>query len=649
MNELHHILSLLTLTPLMGALVIALLPKRFEDEARPVAMLAGGIALAMALLAVAKFDRGTAGMQFVEKFAWIPAIDVDYHVGVDGLSILMVLLTAVLVPFALLASAGVTKHVRAYYALMLTTQAGLFGVFTALNFFHWFIFWEAGLIPVFFLIKLWGSDGAEKAALKFFLYTLVGSVTLLLSFQVIYLATGTWSFVTLRDLASKAEIGTRVAALLGQIGLTATPERAGGLVFLGAFLGFAIKVPVWPFHTWLPDAYSKAPTPVTMILTGVLSKMGVYGFLRILLPIFPSEVAAYATPLAWLAMLTIVLGALAAIAQLDLKRMIAYSSVNHLGYCLLGIAAVAHAAGDAGAASTVNWVNEKSCALNGVIFQMFNHGITAAAIFMMIGFIEDRAGRGGIEDFGGLRAVAPVFAGLFGISAMASIGLPGLNGFIGEFMIFKGAWPVITPFATVSLIGLVATAVYLLTFIQRVFAGPLNERWAKFPDLSRCELLATVPLVALMFVAGVFPAPFINLTNTAAVKLVVLFQPAVQAVAGAAFTASDSADSGRPERPAANQPRASESASAALGKRTSKDGRPERAAGEVRALTIPGALSGRHDLAVGGSQGGASLALGWFTPAFQAGKQNADNGETRELSDTAPASLQHSITPPLHP
>jgi len=530
MNEPHHILSLLMLTPLMGALVIALLPKRFEEEARRVALLAGAIALAMALLAVARFDRGTAGLQFVEKFAWIPAMDVDYHVGVDGLSILMVLLTALLMPFALMAS-KVTTHVRAYYALMLTTQAGLFGVFTALNFFHWFLFWEAGLIPVFFLIKLWGGDGAEKAALKFFLYTLVGSVTLLLAFQVIYLATGTWNFVTLRELASKAGMGTRVAALLGQLGLTVTPERAGGLVFFGAFLGFAIKVPIWPFHTWLPDAYEKAPAPVTMILTGVLSKMGVYGFLRVLLPIFPVEIAAHATALAWLATVTIVLGALAAIAQLDLKRMIAYASVNHVGYCLLGIVATVHATGATDAASTVNWVNEKSCALNGAIFQMFNHGITAAALFMMIGFIEERAGRRGIEDFGGLRAVAPVFAGLFGIAAMASIGLPGLNGFIGEFMIFKGAWPVITPFAAVSLIGLVATAVYLLTFLQRVFAGPLNERWARFPDLSRRELLATAPLVALMFVAGVCPAPFINLTNTAAVKLVVLFQPAVQAVA----------------------------------------------------------------------------------------------------------------------
>ncbi|MBI5396099.1 MAG: NADH-quinone oxidoreductase subunit M, partial [Verrucomicrobia bacterium] len=575
MQDPHHILSLLTFTPLIGALVIALLPKRFEAEARRVALLAGVIALALALLTVAKFDRGTDGMQLVEKFAWIPAIDVDYHVGVDGLSILMVLLTAVLIPFALLASAPIAKHVRAYYALMLTTQAGLFGVFTALNFFHWFIFWEAGLIPVFFLIKLWGSDGAEKAALKFFLYTLVGSVTLLLAFQVIYLATGTWDFITLRELAAKAEIGTRVAALLGQLGLHVTPERAGALLFFGAFLGFAIKVPVWPLHTWLPDAYTKAPAAVTMVLTGVLSKMGVYGLLRIILPIFPGEVAAYATPLAWLAMLTIVFGALAAIAQLDLKRMIAYSSVNHLGYCLLGIAAVAHATGAGNASATVNWVNEKACALNGAIFQMFNHGITAAALFMMIGFIEDRTGRRGIEDFGGLRAVAPVFAGLFGISAMASIGLPGLNGFIGEFMIFKGAWPVITPFAAVSLIGLVATAVYLLTFIQRVFAGPLNERWAKFPDLSRRELLATAPLVALMFVAGLCPAPFINLTNTAAVKLVVLFQPAAQAVAGQSDAVKATADSCRPEGPAVNQPRASESASAALGKRANKDGRPE--------------------------------------------------------------------------
>jgi NADH-quinone oxidoreductase subunit M len=283
-------------------------------------------------------------------------------------------------------------------------------------------------------------------------------------------------------------------------------------------------------HTWLPDAYAKAPTAVTMILTGVLSKMGVYGFLRIILPIFPQEAAAYATPLSWLAMLTIALGAIAAIGQLDLKRMIAYSSVNHVGYCMLGLAAVVNATANGGATGSINWVNEKACALNGAIFQMFNHGITASALFMMIGFLEDRAGRRGIEDFGGLRAVAPVFAGLFGISAMASIGLPGLNGFIGEFMIFKGAWPVIMPMAALSLIGLVATAVYLLTFIQCVFAGPLNERWAQFPDLSRRELLATAPLVALMFLAGLCPAPFINMTNSAALTLVGVFQPATRAV-----------------------------------------------------------------------------------------------------------------------
>ncbi|MBI5687835.1 MAG: NADH-quinone oxidoreductase subunit M [Verrucomicrobia bacterium] len=529
MEENSHILSWLTFTPLIGALVIALLPKRSESASRGVALLTSVLALVEALSLWSRFDGAYPGLQFVEQTPWIPAIHVDYFVGVDGLSILMVLLTAILTPVALLVSSPIQKHLRAYYALMLTLQAGLFGVFTALNFFHWFIFWEAGLIPMFFIIKLWGGDGAERAALKFFLYTLVGSVALLLAFQAIYLATGTWDFIVLRDLAANGALAAKLAALLKQAGLNVTPETAGMALFAGVFLGFAIKVPVWPFHTWLPDAYTKAPTAGTMLLTGVLSKMGVYGFLRILLPIFPHEIAACATTLAWLAMLTIVLGALAAMAQLDLKRMIAYSSVNHVGYCLLGIVAVAHATG--GGPANVNWLNEKACALNGAIFQMFNHGITAAALFMMIGFIEERTGRRGIEDFGGLRAVAPVFAGLFGISAMASLGLPGLNGFVGEFMIFKGAWPIITPFAAVSLIGLLATAVYLLTFIQRVFAGPLNERWVKFPDLSRRELLAIVPLVALMFVAGVFPAPFINLTNQAAMKLVVLFQPAAQAVA----------------------------------------------------------------------------------------------------------------------
>jgi NADH-quinone oxidoreductase subunit M len=524
MDENSHILSWLTFTPLIGAMVVALLPKRNESAARGVALFTGALALLEAFSLWSRFDGAYPGLQFVEQTPWIPAIHVDYFTGVDGLGILMVLLTAVLMPVALLVSASVQKHLRAYYALMLALQTGLFGVFTALNFFHWFIFWEAGLIPMFFIIKLWGGHGAERAALKFFLYTLAGSVALLLAFQVIYLATGTWDFIVLRDLAAGGQLAPKLAATLQQAGLAVTPERAGMALFLAAFLGFAIKTPVWPFHTWLPDAYTQAPTAGTMMLASVLSKMGVYGFLRILLPIFPQEIAACATPLAWLAMLTIVLGALAAIAQFDLKRMIAYASMNHVGYCLLGIAAVAHAAG--GTAVHADWVNEKACALNGALFQMFNHGITAAALFMMIGFLEERAGRRGLNDFGGLRAVAPVFAALFAISAMASIGLPGLNGFIGEFMIFKGAWPVITPFAAVSLLGLLATAIYLLTFIQRVFAGPLNERCAKFPDLGARERLATVPLVALMFVAGICPAPFVNLTNTAAVKLVAVFQPA---------------------------------------------------------------------------------------------------------------------------
>ncbi|MFA6564299.1 MAG: NADH-quinone oxidoreductase subunit M [Verrucomicrobiia bacterium] len=529
MEENSHILSWLTFTPLIGALVIALLPKRNEFAARGVALFASIIALLEAISLWSRFDGAYPGLQFVEQTPWILAIHADYFVGVDGLSILMVLLTAMLMPVALLASASIAKHVRSYYALMLAVQTGLFGVFTALSFFHWFIFWEAGLIPMIFIIKLWGSDGAERAALKFFFYTLVGSVALLLAFQAIYLATGTWNFIELRDLASGGALATKLAALLKQMGMNVTPEAAGMALFVGVFLGFAIKVPIWPFHTWLPDAYTKAPTAGSMILTGVLSKMGVYGFLRILLPIFPHEFAACATPLAWLAMLTIVLGAVAAMAQLDLKRMIAYSSVNHVGYCILGIVAVAHAAG--GTSANVNWVNEKAAALNGAILQMFNHGITAAALFMMIGFIEERTGRRGIEDFGGLRTVAPVFAGLFGIAAMASIGLPGLNNFVGEFMIFKGAWPVITPMTALSLIGLLATAVYLLTFIQRVFCGPLNERWAKFPDLGTRELLATAPLVALMFIVGIFPAPFINLTNAAAMRLVELYQPAVKAVA----------------------------------------------------------------------------------------------------------------------
>jgi NADH-quinone oxidoreductase subunit M len=288
------------------------------------------------------------------------------------------------------------------------------------------------------------------------------------------------------------------------------------VVFFGAFLGFAVKVPVVPFHTWLPSAYAEAPGPVTMLLTGVMSKMGVYGFLRILLPIFPEQVRQVLTPLLWLAVLTIVLSACAAFAQRDLKRMLAYSSINHLGYCLLALFAVS------GAATGVNQPDlQKAAALNGVLLQMFNHGLTASTLFLFVWLIEQRSGGlRGLDEFGGLRKIAPVFTGLMGIALFSSLGLPGLNGFVGEFLIFKGVFPLAPWAAALSTLGLLVTAIFLLTIIQRVFCGPLNERWLKFPDLTLSERLLVLPAIGLMFGLGLWPQVFLGMIDATVVKMV---------------------------------------------------------------------------------------------------------------------------------
>ena len=293
-------------------------------------------------------------------------------------------------------------------------------------------------------------------------------------------------------------------------------ERVALIIFFGAFLGFAVKVPLIPFHTWLPSAYAEAPTGTTMLLTGAMSKMGIYGFLRILLPIFYVEMRSILTPLLWLAVATIVLSAYAAFAQRDLKRMFAYSSINHLGYCMLGVFSVAKFTGDSGA-----FAMEKTAALNGVMLQMFNHGLTAATLFWFIALLEKRSGGlRGLNDFGGLRRVAPVFCGLMGIALFSSLGLPGLNGFVGEFLIFRGSFPLATWATALSVIGLLVTAIFILTILQRVFSGPLNERWSQMPDLTMGERLALVPAIAMMFVLGLYPQLVLGVINSTAMKMV---------------------------------------------------------------------------------------------------------------------------------
>jgi len=401
-----------------------------------------------------------------------------------------------------------------YHALILWLQAGLFGTFTALNFFHWFLFWELSLIPAFFLVKLWGGADRSRAAMQFFVYTMVGSIALLLSFLAIFLATGQFDFL---ELAGMARTGALNSALAEHLGWKALSGRTVILViFSMAFFGFAVKIPIVPFHTWLPSTYAEAPTPVTMLLTGVMSKMGVYGFLRILLPIFPEPARWVLKPLLVLAVLSIVLTAFAAFAQKDLKRMLSYSSINHLGYCVLGMLVVF-----SGREAVVDGSLQRAAALDGVLLQMFNHGLTAAALFLFVGFMEQRSGGlRGLTDFGGIRKVAPVFTGLMGIAMFSSLGLPGLNGFVGEFLIFKGAFPLVPWAAAVSTIGLLVTAIFLLTVIQRVFNGPLNPRWSAFPDLTVRERLLVAPAVALMFVLGLYPQLILGVVDRTVVTMV---------------------------------------------------------------------------------------------------------------------------------
>jgi NADH-quinone oxidoreductase subunit M len=507
------ILSILTFVPLIGGLLVIGIPDARRGFARGLSLSIAFLTLVLAIFIWRHFDGASGDLQFTEQHAWIPSLGVDYHLGADGLSLLMLLLTAIVTPMAMMASWKIPERVPIYFALVLFLQAGLFGTFTALNFFHWFLFWELSLIPAFFLIKLWGGPLRTEAAMQFFIYTMVGSVAMLLGFLAIFLATGKFDFT---DLAELGRNGTLASAFSVKLGWFSLSEKELALVvFGGVFLGFAVKVPLIPFHTWLPTAYAEAPSGTTMLLTGVLSKMGVYGFLRILLPIFPEQMRWVMTGLLWLAVITIVYAAGAAFAQRDLKRMLAYSSINHLGYCLLGIFAVAQSSTNDQALA-----NEKAAALNGVFLQMFNHGLTAATLFWFVGLLEERGlGLRGLGDFGGLRKVAPVFCGLMGIALFSSLGLPGLNGFIGEFLIFKGVFPLSTWSAATATLGLLITAVFILTILQRVFSGPLNERWIKFPDLTFSECVLFLPPIALMFLFGIYPQLLIGKFNSTVVQI----------------------------------------------------------------------------------------------------------------------------------
>jgi len=481
-------ITALILIPLFGAFAVCVWP---HTNARPIALIFNAITATLVFMLWRNFDANASGLQMVERHVWIPAIGAEYLVGIDGLSLLLVLLTSIIIPFAFL----VQRMDRGFCALMLVTQSALYGTFTAQNFVLWFLFYEMSLIPAFLLIKIWGGENRDRAATKFFLYTFLGSVAMLLSFLGIYFAKGTFDFAQLAGLGKQGLLSGNVA----------------WLAFAGIFLGLAVKVPLFPFHTWLPDAYETAPVGVSMVLTGVLSKMGVYGFVRLLLPLFPNEIKILAPWLLGLAVCSIVFASLAAWAQSDLKRMVAYLSINHLGYCMLGLFAIT--------ATTVRPAVEMQAALSGVFMQIFNHGITAAALFYYVGLLEQRRGLRGINDFGGLMQRTPLLCGWMSVAMFSSLGLPGLNGFIGEFLIFKGSFAIAASFTAVAVIGLLVTAIVFARAMQALFSGPLTESCSAFPDLGRTEKVVVVPVTLLMLAIGLAPQFVFNIINTTVIQM----------------------------------------------------------------------------------------------------------------------------------
>src|SRR5438270_1103795 len=485
------LITTLIVVPTVGALLVG----ATRNYARSVALAFNLITAIGAFLLWRSFDCSLSGLQLVERHSWIPAIGAEYLVGVDGLSLLLVILTPQVFPFSLLSHSRPAED-RGFCALMLIMQAALYGTFTAQNFILWFLFYEMSLIPAFLLIKIWGGEKRDRAATKFFLYTFLGSVAMLLSFLGIYFARGTFDFAGLANLAKTGDLLT---------------GNFKWLAFAGIFLGLAVKVPLFPFHTWLPDAYETAPTGVSMVLTGALSKMGVYGFVRLLLPLFPNEIATLGPWLLTLAVCSIVIAPLAAWAQSDLKRMVAYLSINHLGYCMLGLFAVT--------ASATRPLVETQAALSGVFMQIFNHGITAAALFYFVGLLEQRRGLRGIDDFGGLMQRAPLFCGWMSVAMFSSLGLPGLNGFIGEFLIFKGSFAVAASFTAVAVIGLLVTAIAFVRAMQSLFSGPLAESCSAFVDLGLGERFVIVPVTLFMFAIGIAPQFVFNIFNTTVIQM----------------------------------------------------------------------------------------------------------------------------------
>jgi len=512
------ILTLLTFVPAAGAVLILLLPGNNKTAIRWTAVATTGICLVLAVWLFQAFDRSVAGMQFQVQHAWIASFNINYFVGTDGLSVTMVLLTALLAFLCIAASWSIDKGVKGYFALFLLLETGMQGVFVSLDFFLFYVFWEVMLLPMYFLIGIWGGPRKEYAAIKFFLYTLAGSVLLLLAMLAFYFnvtdpATGkhTINMLVMMDQANHSE-WLRSGVVFG--------KSAPLVVWFAMFIGFAIKVPLFPFHTWLPDAHVEAPTPVSVILAGVLLKMGTYGILRFNYPMLPEATIYFSKFLAVIGVVNIIYGALCALAQTDLKKLVAYSSISHMGFVMLGMSAV-----------TVHGIN-------GAVFQMFNHGTITAMLFLLVGVLYDRAHHRYIEfpsdykdpelrgklAFGGLWSHMPIYSSITMVAYFAALGLPGLSGFISEVLCFLGAFPAFPALTIAGTLGVLLGAAYMLWAFQRVFMGPFNDRCKDLTEINGRELFTLIPLGVIVLILGVYPAPVLDMLSASLGQLVTVFE-----------------------------------------------------------------------------------------------------------------------------
>jgi NADH-quinone oxidoreductase subunit M len=485
------ILTFIAFFPLAGLPVLLALPGARKSAIKATAIAVAAVELLATLYLLVGFVPSNGDMQFVERADWIKAVHVQYLMGIDGISLVLILLTSLLTLLAVVSSWKAVEHrLKEYYLFLLILETGMIGVFVSLDLVLFYVFWEVMLVPMYFLIGIWGGERRLYAAIKFFLYTLFGSVMMLVGILVLYAHYHTF------DVQAILQTGSLLPAALQT------------WVFLAFFLGFAIKVPMFPFHTWLPDAHVEAPTAGSVLLAGVLLKMGTYGFVRYSLPLFPEASRKFVPLIVGLALVSIVYGALVSLMQKDMKKLIAYSSVSHMGFVMLGI------------------FTFSPMAVKGAVLQMINHGISTGALFLIVGILYERRHTRLISEFGGLSARMPVYAAVFLIITMSSIGLPGLNGFIGEFMILMGAWTVNPLWAAVAATGIVLGAAYMLWLYQRVMFGRLeNPANQALKDLSLRELATFIPLIVLAFWIGIYPKPFLNLLDKPVEKIVRIVNP----------------------------------------------------------------------------------------------------------------------------